>query len=231
GSSGGGSGGIWSWSTTVPSIFSSNRYGMGGSGPRIWSPWGGSYQYTDEQGRLHYSGEWLDLYSFEGARLAANKLGVDSRVEIDWGSLAQGDTWDAINSKFGPSFRKDYLPQLLGADRDASSRQSVVDKIMELSDVNLTDSEGNTMRPVQYQITYGLKSNWSDSNKYGLVDGTTTTGNILNPAYWSNDPIWGNPGRLTSTGSANPVGLGFSLPNGDTGFWYVTVYFQKSYSN
>lgn len=123
------------------------------------------------------------------------------------------------------------MPSLLGAPRHANSRQSVIDKIMELSDVSLTDGEGNFMRPVQYQITLGLKSKWSDSNKYGLVEGTTTTGNILSPAYWSSDPIWGNPGRLTSTGSANPVGLGFSLPNGDTGFYYVTVYFQKSYPN
>ncbi|MFM8913595.1 MAG: DUF6443 domain-containing protein, partial [Flammeovirgaceae bacterium] len=120
GSSGGGSGGIWSWSTTVPSIFSSNRYGMGGSGPRIWSPWGGSYQYTDEQGRLHYSGEWLDLYSFEGARLAANKLGVDSRVEIDWGSLsftdgfANGFMFNSIKASLWREFYTDNVARLQG---------------------------------------------------------------------------------------------------------------------
>jgi hypothetical protein len=90
---------------------------------------------------------------------------------------------------------------------------------------------GNFMRPVKYQVTIGLMSLRSDSNKYGLIPQTTTEGDILNPMYQTTDPIYGNPGRMDATGTARPVGLGVPLPNGDIGYYYVTIFFQKSYPN
>jgi RHS repeat-associated protein len=146
----------------------------------------------------------------------------------------QDNPYLEINRLFGESFMTDYWPYLRIAPRpdlSESGTNDIVNYIKSMENMTIQDGMGNFMRPVKYQVTIGLMSLRSDSNKYGLIPQTTTEGDILNPMYQTTDPIYGNPGRMDATGTARPVGLGVPLPNGDIGYYYVTIFFQKSYPN
>ncbi|MFN7436138.1 MAG: hypothetical protein ACK5SJ_06820, partial [Bacteroidota bacterium] len=57
------------------------------------------------------------------------------------------------------------------------------------------------------------------------ITGTLTT-NLIDPKYWTLDPIWGNPGTIRSGPSQTGIPTPMTIPF--NGSFYLTIYFQKA---
>lgn len=72
------------------------------------------------------------------------------------------------------------------------------------------------MRAIYYEIQTGDTSGWTDPTKVFIK-------NLVYPENWTSDPIWGNPGKLTS-----PTSTGAFQYHSDTGTsFYLIVHFQR----
>jgi RHS repeat-associated protein len=200
----------------------------------IYAPAGGSVVSSNGNGNTVYNGKWLNLNSEEGRTLFNNKFGKDSRVVIGLGAQQEGlqdNPYLDINRRFGEAFNGFFRDMRdangsVPPDLTEEGKRQLIRSIESISGQTLQDKDGQYfMRPVQYKIEFGQESRRSDTNPYGLIPGSATMGDIVNPMYQSTSPIYGNPGRLTPDGYAKPIGLGI----GGTGnYYYITIYFQRS---
>jgi RHS repeat-associated protein len=181
------------------------------------------------------NGVWVDddNFGWKDGAITANRstyVRSNSSSYAQRGGLQDNPYLD-INRRFGEAFNGFFRDMRdangsVPPDLTEEGKRQLIRSIESISGQTLQDKDGQYfMRPVQYKIEFGQESRRSDTNPYGLIPGSATMGDIVNPMYQSTSPIYGNPGRLTPDGYAKPIGLGI----GGTGnYYYITIYFQRS---